>query len=61
MILKGGWIGVGRVYKCPVCGFQTEYPIDRGFMTRTEAAVERETVLAGLLWPQGKSGPYRPS
>lgn len=33
---------MGRVYKCPVCGFQTEYPIDRGFMTGTEATVEVE-------------------
>lgn len=46
---------MGRVYKCPVCGFQMEYPIDRGFMTGTEAAVERETILAGYYGPKAKA------
>lgn len=46
---------MGRVYKCPVCGFQTEYPIDRGLITGMEAAVERETVLAGYYGPKAKA------
>ena len=46
---------MGRVYKCPVCGFQTEYPIDRGFMTDTEAAGEWETILAGYYGPKAKA------
>ena len=46
---------MGRVYKCPVCGFQTEYPIDRGLMTGTEAAGERETILAGYYGPKAKA------
>ncbi len=46
---------MGSVYKCPVCGFQTEYPIGRGFMTGTEAAVERETILAGYYGPKAKA------
>ena len=46
---------MGRVYKCPVCGFQTEYPIDRGFMTSTEADVEQETILAGYYGPKAKA------
>lgn len=46
---------MGRVYKCSVCGFQTEYPIDRGFMTGTEADVEQETILAGYYGPKAKA------
>ena len=46
---------MGRVYKCPVCGFQTEYPINRGLITGMEAAVERETVLAGYYGPKAKA------
>ena len=46
---------MGRVYKCPVCGFQTEYPIDRGLITGMEAAVERETILVGYYGPKAKA------
>lgn len=38
-----------------MCGFQTEYPIGRGFMTGMEAAVERETILAGYYDPKAKA------
>lgn len=46
---------MGKVYKCPMCEFQAEYPIGRGFITRTEAAVERETILAGYYGPKAKA------
>lgn len=48
-------MGKRLLYQCPVCGFQAEYPVGRGFMSHAEAAVERETILAGNYGPKAQA------
>ena len=54
-------MGKGFVYRCHKCGHEEELLSGVGFMSPVEADMERESILAGILWHQGTSGPYSPS
>jgi len=48
-------LGKGYTYQCPNCRFEEQYITGMGFMTDTEAFVERENILAGIYGPKAQS------
>ena len=49
-MIRGFFLLVGFVCKCPKCGHEEELHTGIGFMSPLEADMERESILAGYLY-----------
>ena len=48
-------MGKGRIYRCPVCGFEKEYETGIGFLAWYQAQTERENILQGFYGPKAQA------